>query len=352
MTNRIEHIDIAKGICIILVALYHSNLKLFAPEIMYSMGLFRLPLFFFLSGVFLNASTDVPTFLWKKSDALLKPYFFTLVIVLIVTSITEEGHIIEQLKRLLYGNGHTFRISWVPMWFLPHLFSVYCFAYFFLKITSVQEKHILYKVAVLIIFMVIGVKFIDLFWHVKIILWGKEVVLPGLPFSFDIVLVSSSFFIMGGFLRKNIINFKPTFFMLYMSVLFFIAIAILTDAYIHLYMRIYTNPLFATLGAICGIYFVISASFYINKITIIRNVFVTFGQASLFILIFHKYIGSNTYNYISEFSGSEFGLGCAILAFLISITVPILIGFIVSKNTILSFFYFPFKSNKTNSLGR
>jgi len=51
MNNRVEHIDIAKGISIILVALFHSKLKLFAPDIINSMGLFRLPLFFFLSGV-------------------------------------------------------------------------------------------------------------------------------------------------------------------------------------------------------------------------------------------------------------------------------------------------------------
>ena len=45
MADRVEHIDIAKGISIIFVALSPSKLNTFTPELMNSMGLFRLPFF-------------------------------------------------------------------------------------------------------------------------------------------------------------------------------------------------------------------------------------------------------------------------------------------------------------------
>jgi len=62
MSGRVKHIDIAKGISIFLVALAHST-HIFAPlvssklifyyqAVISPMSLFRLPLFFFLSGYF------------------------------------------------------------------------------------------------------------------------------------------------------------------------------------------------------------------------------------------------------------------------------------------------------------
>jgi len=50
--GRVEHIDIARGISITLVAMFHSHLKFSIPEVIEPMSLFRMPLFLVLSGVF------------------------------------------------------------------------------------------------------------------------------------------------------------------------------------------------------------------------------------------------------------------------------------------------------------
>ena len=344
MTNRVGHIDIAKGISIILVALFHSKLKHFAPEIINSMGLFRMPLFFFLSGVFFSASVDARTFLWKKSDALLKPYFATLLTLFVISVVFNEGHLLGQLKGIFYGNGYTIR--WVPMWFLTHLFAVYCFSYLIFRFTGIQEKSSVYKLAIVALLMIAGAYWIDAFWQVRIMLLGKEKVLPGLPFSLDILLVSSSFFFMGAFLRRAVIGFKPNGYLLLASILAYVAIVLLTDARMDLNNRVYINPLLTTAGALCGIYFVICASFYINKTTMMRNVFLMFGQASLFILIFHFFIQAETYKYFSELVSYELGFWWAMAAFLISIITPVLIKAVATRSDTLSFFYLPIPFNK------
>ena len=346
MTNRVGHIDIAKGISIILVALFHSKLKHFAPDAINSMGLFRMPLFFFLSGVFFSASVDARTFLWKKSDALLKPYFATLLALFTISVLLNEGHLVGQLKGIFYGNGDTIR--WVPMWFLTHLFAVYCFTYLFFRFTAIQEKNAVYKFAVVAILMIMGVYWIDAFWHVKTTLLGKETVLPGLPFSVDLLFVSSAFFFAGTFLRRTIIGFNPNGYLLFIAVLAYVAIVLITDARMDLNNRVYINPLLTTAGAICGIYFVIYLSFYINKTTMMRSVFLIFGQASLFILIFHFFIQAETYKYFSGLVSYELGFWGAMAAFLISIITPVLIKAVVTRSEVLSFFYFPLAFSKAS----
>ena len=343
MDNRVEHIDIAKGITIILVALFHSKLTVLFPETIQSMGLFRLPVFFFLSGIFFHVATDTKTAIWKKADSLLKPYFFTLFALLAISALLQDEHLLWQLKGLLYGNGETIRHKWLPMWFLTHLFVVYCFSYFLLKLTDIKNRHTFYKVGLIILLLIIGIQWIDLFWRIKIVLLTKEIELPGLPFSLDIVFISSAFFLMGTFMKKFIVDFKPNLLLLSASLILFFYIALFTNAYISLNMRSYPEPIFSTIAAICGIYFIIFISFYINKIPLVRNVFFTFGQASLFILMFHLFIGNTAYNYFIQYIPYKIDLESAIYAFLISITAPLLIKIIVSKIKVLSFFYCPVK---------
>jgi len=347
MTRRIGYIDIAKGISIMLVALFHSELKYYAPETVNAMGLFRMPLFFFLSGVFFSTSTDARTFLWKKSDALLKPYFAILLTALTISVVFKDGHLLEQLKWIFYGNSDT--TTWVPMWFLTHLFAVYCFTYLIFRFTGIEKKNTVYKFAIVAILITLGSQWIDAFWPVQLIPQDKEIALPGLPFSLDIILISSSFFIAGSFLRKVVIEFHPNVYVLVVSISVFIAVVLLTDAHMDLNNRIYVSPFLTTLGAICGIYFVMYASFHINKTAIFRNVFLAIGQSSLFVLIFHFLIQIRAYDYFSEFVTPEAEIWVALFAFLISIVTPVLIKTAVRKNKILSLIYLPLDDGKEQS---
>ncbi len=71
--------DIAKGICIISVMAGHMR----SPLINKTVYLWHLPVFFILSGYFLKKEKD-DYFLKKKAKRLLKPYYFTCLLICII----------------------------------------------------------------------------------------------------------------------------------------------------------------------------------------------------------------------------------------------------------------------------
>lgn len=346
MKNRVEHVDIAKGISIILVALFHSKLSPLAPHVMNGMGLFRMPLFFFLSGVFFSASTASNIFYVKKGDALLKPYFTTLFLVLLLSALFGGSEYLSKFLGILYGNGVTLPKIWSPLWFLPHLFLTYAFTYQLVRITNIQNREAGSKFLVVLFLSIVGTQFIDIFWYTKISLGGGEIELPGLPFGLDIVCVSASFFISGAFLREMIIRFRPNVLLLICAIALFLIIVVFTDAHMDINKRVYRTPFFTTVGSICGIYGVMCVAFYCQRVDTLRKLFLVFGQSSLFILIFHLPIGVGVYTLLKRFDTNTLDPLFALISFIISISAPLAIKALVQRNRYLSLLYFPLKREK------
>src|SRR5512140_3521698 len=81
MPKRIEYIDIARGIGILLVVLGHNDFAAFSPffhQVIYS---FHIPLFFFLSGYFINTAISFFEYSRRRFHAVLKPYLFTIALI-------------------------------------------------------------------------------------------------------------------------------------------------------------------------------------------------------------------------------------------------------------------------------
>lgn len=70
--ERIEYIDLAKGVCILLVVIMHVTPHIGGgfPALM----CLRMPLYYFLSGMFFRAYDGFSSFLKKKTDRLLIPF--------------------------------------------------------------------------------------------------------------------------------------------------------------------------------------------------------------------------------------------------------------------------------------
>lgn len=71
-SNRIEYIDLAKGICILLVVVHHS-LAFEGKEIFVYL---RMPFYFFISGLFFKDYGALPNLVVKKTNKLLIPFVF------------------------------------------------------------------------------------------------------------------------------------------------------------------------------------------------------------------------------------------------------------------------------------
>ncbi|MBM96674.1 MAG: hypothetical protein CMI09_12635 [Oceanospirillaceae bacterium] len=346
MRGRVVHIDIAKGISIVLVAMFHSNLKFSVPELIEPMSLFRMPLFLVLSGVFFSCSLPPKQFFFKKADSLLKPYFFVLTAALLFYMAVDGDVTLWKLKGIFYGNGDTIQWDWVPLWFLTHLFALYVFVYFLYSHFHFDRLEKGKQLTVLLVFMSVGTLTLDVFWYVEVSVFGRSLSLPGLPFSIDIILISATYFILGAMLRERIARFSPNTLMLVLATVVFVAITLFTDAHTDLNKRVYDSPLYAFFGAAAGIYGVLTLSWYCAKIKWLGDVFLALGQASLFIMIFHVFTGYWIYSILTEGTTDKINLFVmAVIACLLSIVIPLLIKRIVERSALLSLAFFPFRSN-------
>jgi fucose 4-O-acetylase-like acetyltransferase len=347
MNERVKHIDVAKGISIFLVALFHSGLGNLVPAITEPMSLFRIPLFFFLSGVFFSFDTKPKDFLIKKFESLLKPYFVVLFTILMIQMLIGDENISKKFYGILYGTGPTILDIWTALWFLTHLFAVYCFSFIVCKLIQPLNLSWATKFISLIFILIVSSLFIDLFWNVEIDILSDSYLLLGLPFSLDIVFITASYFILGNLLRKEIINFSPNKLVAIFSLFMFLCIVNFTDAHTNLNERSFSNPIFATVGAIFGIYMVLAISWLLSRKQSLSFIPLTLGKSSLFILIFHVPINHVIANYfVSIISDEKILIAARVVAFLLSISLPLAIKWIVVRNSILSLAFFPIRSNK------
>lgn len=75
--ERIEYIDLMKGICIILIILLHNNI-LFTENVNDMLKNMRIPLYFTLSGLFYKEYNGFYDFITRKFNKLIIPFIGTI----------------------------------------------------------------------------------------------------------------------------------------------------------------------------------------------------------------------------------------------------------------------------------
>ena len=339
-------IDIAKGISIILVAFGHSLLRKRFPEVHSTLALVRMPLFFFLSGVFFTNVLSPVKFILKKTDSLLKPYFGTLLIVLIFTLFNSELQTKTGAYSVLYGTGQTLWGYWVPMWFLTHLWTVFIAAFLITKYTSFNSLSSQSKYVLLVTLLIIGSSVLRYFFVVDWDTVKNESVITGWPFSIDLLPVSIAYFLMGNTLREQILAFRPKWQMVVMCIFIYSGIYYFTPARLEMNYRFYFDPLLTNIASAVGIYFVLSLSFYLTMNDRIAKVLSKIGFASLFILIFHPMIHGEVYSFLKTYIWKKPKHLWAWVAYLSGISFPLLIRAIAVRVRVVGLMYLPYHSSK------
>lgn len=131
MKQRIEFIDLAKGICISLVVLLHVYGDL-SGTVIKIMNLFRMPLYFVLSGLFFKTYDGFFPFFKKKTNRLLIPFLFTFFAIIIPAGclLTLKDGTPITLSSLVYqGEGKLNLGIDGAAWFLLCLFAVNIYFY-------------------------------------------------------------------------------------------------------------------------------------------------------------------------------------------------------------------------------
>lgn len=122
--TRIEWIDLAKGICMILVVWIHVRMQYRAAHLAgfnwYAQVCyyFRMPLYFLLSGLFFKRYDTFGTFLCRKTDNLLIPF---LTFATLAQCLPWVDYLVLHNEEAHLGFISTFR-PFAPIWFLLSLF--------------------------------------------------------------------------------------------------------------------------------------------------------------------------------------------------------------------------------------
>lgn len=285
--QRVEWVDIAKGIGILLVVLGHCLPPYsLMNRIIFS---FHMPLFFIISGFFFNKSNNFITILKKRIISLLVPYYFTCLMLLFLWFIFEcpnpiidtpiqsiKNILVNHIIGYLYGSGNVNICKSIrniqpvgAAWFIPCLFVVNVLYFIFCNI-----KNVIRRLIYIILCASLG------------IVIGKYVYLP---FSVDVAFIGVIFFIEGNIIfkyihilyKKEIIVFVIVFFIIS---LFYIENISMND---RVYHYLIPQVIQATLGSLFCIYI----SIFINKnINFLQNILSFIGRNSIIILLYHIYI--------------------------------------------------------------
>jgi len=351
MHKRIEYLDIARGIGILLVVLGHNDfevISLFIHQVIYS---FHIPLFFFLSGYFINASIPFLDFFKKRFNSLLKPYLFTIFLIYF-TSVSFEkmgfNTAITRTLKSLYGSGHY--IDWVQLWFLPHLFVVSLYAFLFIMIVN-RFRNRWVTWGILFATLAISSLFLHTFYPFSLSVLGKDYELFGLPFSLDLVLLSGFFFIMGSEIRQ--VTSEKTFDNLFLLAGTGIGLVLLNYFFPYLIdfnIRRYESLPVNTAEAILGILFGLALARQIElRLPRLAGLFKYLGSISLIILLFHVPIQAFWGQKIMTVT-NNFPLSIA-AGFIMGILGPILIYEIFIRFNPVASFWFGRQAESRESKG-
>ena len=121
--KRIEYFDLMKGICIVLVVVCHCyeelGLSVENKHLWSMLEHLRMPLYFFLSGMFFKEYSSFVDFVIRKTNKLIIPFLFFVIITVIPKLITGE----VELGLIPIKKHFTWMIKYGGyLWFLRTLF--------------------------------------------------------------------------------------------------------------------------------------------------------------------------------------------------------------------------------------
>lgn len=193
--ERIAYIDFMKGICILLIAMKHVSGGSFfysiLPNLDIALKCFRVPLYFFLSGVFFKTYEGFSVFARKKVNNLIVTLLFfhflcclfKVPLIAIVQAIRPDISMNFKLINFIPPFFTRFWRSAMALWFLVALFGCNILFYFFHKYLN--------KVGTFIAVFLSSV--------LGFFLMKRNVMLP---FVLDAALVGLPFFWLGSFVKQ------------------------------------------------------------------------------------------------------------------------------------------------------
>jgi polysaccharide biosynthesis protein PslL len=331
---RNSSVDIARCLGIVLVVLGHNQLVLRGGDsglLFRTIFSFHVPLFFFLSGLFVKPGQGWARFVAGKADALLKPYLVVLLawgLFLGATRLRQGSFSAAWLadygQGLLYGVGAS--IAWTPLWFLPCLFLVCVLSYPLIRQPLPPWFGLLATAAL---------------WVLGVALLGRGV---ALPWSLDLVPLCATFFMAGHGLRSRVVGmrWRPAWALL--AGAGFLGLNWGSNWVVDLNERVYEAPLVSTLRALLGIFVCLQIAVLLAASPHLARGLAFVGTGSLFILLFHGECQGRIGHFVERVTGEPL-LACA-LGFAAGVVLPLLFLQVVLRQPLLALLLLPRRTGR------
>ncbi len=272
--NRINDLDIMKGIGIMLIVLGHLEPGTYLMRFIYSFHLF---LFFACSG-YVGKRYEKRSFLTiivQNLKRLAMPYFIWSIFSQIIGFICDEISIIQAGRNVLFLDAN---VGWnAALWFLYSLFWADLLCALIVKIKRWKQF--------VLGFLLIGLWFIFAITKVT------------LPFGLYTVPVAAVFWLIGYWINSyeiidKIKDLSITFKIVGGGVLLIVNICCGTifNSVISIYHIQYQNVMLTFISGVAGILFMIVVAILLNSSTKANKLFIFYGQNTLTILCTHYYI--------------------------------------------------------------
>ena len=282
MTNRMKYIDIARGIAIICIIIGHLGIE----KINRIVFTFHVPIFFFITGYFINRKRTIKEFVVNKIKTLLIPYVctcFVIIVLSVLIGIVRHGSSVAVSSGLqwiyasIYGAGDSytepFYIKGIgALWFLLASF----WGSVFLRITLNTKKEV--RITIILILFVIG------YCTPKILFW--------FPFSIQAGCCATLFMYIGYLVHqsKHVIEKMPIE-ATYMTIIFAFMIWL---SFIHNFKSFWLvhcdigRGIIDIIGCVCASYIILWISRIIEKQMIsVAGILSYLGKYSLIVLSIH-----------------------------------------------------------------
>ena len=314
MSQRIEFIDLAKGICISLVVLLHVFGEL-SGDIIRIMNLFRMPLYFVLSGLFFKTYDGLLPFVKKKTNKLLIPFFLTFIFVVVPTTILlnkYEGETMTLLNLFFGGAGKLNLGIDGAIWFLLCLFTVNIYFYLIFLLTKRN---------------VVGITILSIICGVSGYLMSRYGF--SLPMWMDSALTAMPFFLFGYLLRcysDVLYGSLSKQDLILCMVSFVVTISVfMYDRWLDRYAIAYGDNSFDIpflsiyIGGISGTYFILMISKCIRQMPIISYI----GRYSIVVLLTHLLFLFAIRNILYQMGIPQHGIVLNVLVFVLIIILSV-----------------------------
>ncbi|MGN1265199.1 MAG: acyltransferase family protein [Muribaculaceae bacterium] len=189
--QRLEYVDFMKGMCILFIVAFHINNSIYPHRIDLMLQSFRIPLYYFLSGVFFKQYDGFIDFARRKFNNIIVPYIFFMLLTCVVHCVAWYAFGAEWMGKWTWSSfldpfcTRYYHYN-TPLWFLISLFEVNVAYYVILKMCPRRSGR--YALILLLAFVALYFRKMPIFNN---------------PAYIDTVFIAMPFFVLGNEVKAH-----------------------------------------------------------------------------------------------------------------------------------------------------